>query len=725
MVTIRLKDRRTNEWSTYPVGYLDWDVYDSLYNPPIDYTPQSGNLHVDGAYVTRIISPDEYAQLSDLEKGAFTIGSPSVGNADQFLDQVLRPDGTKYFLDGHKTEETYTKLYLPEPDEMYTLWFDPLLDDFPATYDGPNTNKNTYGQYWESISAPGWTIDGYHVPQKMSYNAGVIEEGTEYFFSNEASRLFESDTGITFGTNIGVVRNNLLQKYIRATVGSKQIDASVPNTIQASTNFDWLYRNGNDHSTLTTTSGSPQLAPVIDVGPVDEVFGRICPTSRVTTQMLITKRSGVTFVGCAVISWTENNLGDMIPSGCSCTFVPAWLLGGLKGEYDPYEPPVKEDVDIVPPSWTNGTWSIKSQPAGQATVPFGSPLTNIGVGDAGIHVYVVDAFAISKIIDQAWDDMDSAESQSFQSGLISCGFLPQQFIKRALLVPEPTEELYIGNAKVDGLQETTPSTVNHAWLINKSIWVSLQVATFDLTTRTYGDYFDYEPYTSVMISVPFCGDMAIPASCCIGGTVEVVMNCNLTNGDVVASVITTPNPTIFHGVDVQGTKQKTFYMRGNCMCKFPLTGSSTGESQFFESGVRMVGGITQIGAGIATGNIPSIASGATSLISAAYDHRDTNYQPVFGGGPVGGISMIDNKKVVLTITRPSPSESTAMYAHNPYYAHCVGTLDAIKTTNHDEEGNILTDWNLATVKNIFFDEVGMTTAEQQRIISLLNGGVLV
>lgn len=719
MVTIRLKDKRTNEWYTFPVGYLDWTVFSSMYTPGLDYTEAGGSFQVDGTRVTGIIHPDEYAQLSDLEKGAFTLGASARANANLYLDQVLRPDGTKYFLDGHKTEDKYNKLYLPEPDKMFTLWFDPLLDYFPATYDGPTNNRNLYGQYWEIITAPGWSVDAYHVPNEMSYNAGVIDAGTQYVLSNEASRLFKSSTGITFGINFGITKN----KYIRATACTKQINAAASDEVQSVTEA-WLYRNGNDQSALSTTAGSPRLCPVVDVGPIDDIFGHICPTSRVTAQVIMTKRDGVSFIGTAVISWEENNLGDMVPVKCACTFVPVWLLGGIDGEYDPYEPPVKEDVDIVPPGWTNGTWSIKSQPSGQATIPYGSPLARVGVGDAGIHVYIVDDVAVSKIMDQAWNDMDNAESQSFQSGLISCGFIPQVFTDKALINPTSTDVLYVGNAKVDGLRDTDP-IVNHAWLINNAIWVSAEIASFDLTSRTYGDYFDYEPYTSVTISVPFCGDMSIPASCCIGGSISVVMNCNLTNGDVVASIITTPNSEIFKGVSVLGTKQKTFYMRGNCMCKFPLTGSSTGESQFFESGVKMIGGITQVGAGIATGNIPSVLSGATTIASSAYDIRDAHYQPVFGGGPVGGISLIDNKKVVLTITRPAPSESNAMYAHNPYYAHCVGTLNDIKTTNTDASGNILSDWNLATVKNIYFAESEMTTSEQQKIMSLLEGGVLV
>ena len=720
MVTIRLKDDRTGEWATYPVAYFDYDLFESDGNHPSLEMKDSNNP--DGGYIGeygRFLNAD-YATLSDHQKGVFVLGSPSMSFADRYLDDVVKPDGTLWKRSGEMSEVQQTRLYIPSADDIYSNMFIPVLSDDPAVDSGGEKDK--YGEKWLChTGVAGWAIDGYHVPSAMiTNNDGTIPAGTEYFASDEVSRLFVTDKGIEFGINLSVTKN----KYARATVGCKQSNADASNTSESINNTGWDYQNSNSNHIIATNSAGYYSSQVAEVGPIDEIYGRIKPAAHVTIQMILTKRYDITYIGCAAITWKENSLGNMIPDTVSIKFLPSWVFGAVSGDFDPFSPPVSTDIPIVPPSWTNGTWSIHQSPAGTASIPGKSPLANIGVADAGIHVYALNDSAIAKVLDEAWWEMNEKESTSFYSGIISCGFIPKIFVDIAKAGVTPTTTIYVGGYKVENL----PS--NSTYLINNDIFVQMPNVFSANIPRLYGNYFDFEPHTSVSITIPFCGTMQIPASCCVGGSIAVDMNCNLTNGDVVATIHTESDPVITKGLTPNDTQdetkplRRTFFMRGNCMCRFPLTGTSDGTGQYMSSMMQVVGGLVNTGISAASRDVGGIISGVSNVASGVYGAFNARYQQVVGGAPVGGVSLIDNKKIVVSITRPSPFESNIYSEYFPYASHQYTTLNSVK--GKSEEGvYILGKYSRVEVESIKFDDKQMTEAEIASITESLKGGVLV
>ena len=720
MVTIRLKDARTGEWATYPVAFFDYDqfVADGR-TPSLDIkdssNPYGGYIGDYGRYLNA-----NYDQLTDHEKGVFILGTPSFQTADRYFDDAVKPDGTLYKQSGEISEVQQTRLYIPDADDIYATMFIPVLSDSPAVESGGD--RNIYGEKWLChTGVSGWSLDGYHVPSAMIYNSdGTIPEDTEYFASDEVSRLFVTDRGIYFGINHSVTKN----KYARASVGCKQSNSDLGNTTESINNVGWDYQTGNGDRIIATTSGGVYSSQIAEYGPIDDIYGHIKPAEYLTVQMVATKRYNITYIGCAAISWKENALGNLIPDRASVKFLPSWVFGAISGDFDPYEPPVSTDIPITPPSWTNGTWSISQSNAGTASIPGKSPLANIGVADAGIHVYAINDLAVAKILDEAWWEMNEKESTSFYSGIISCGFIPKLFVDTAKAGVTSSTKIYVGGYTVDGLPQ------NSTYLINNNIFVQKSNVFYANIPRVYGDYFDYEPHTSVSITIPFCGTMQIPASCCVGGSIAVDMNCNLTNGDVVATINTVSDPVITKGLTPSDTVndgeplRRTFFMRGNCMCRFPLTGTSDGTGQYMSSMMQVVGGLVNTGISAASGNIGGVISGVSSVASGVYGASNARYQQVVGGAPVGGVSLIDNKKIVVSITRPAPFETNIYSEYFPYMSYQHTTLNAVKGKS-SEGVYILDKYSRVTVSSIEFEDNGMTAAEIESISETLRGGVLV
>lgn len=126
--------------------------------------------------------------------------------------------------------------------------------------------------------------------------------------------------------------------------------------------------------------------------------------------------------------------------------------------------------------------------------------------------------------------------------------------------------------------------------------------------EAWGTVMDYEPNTAVSIFLPYVGTFDI--------TPSEVMNCksinikyyvDLLTGDFIAGV------TINKKYPKHRLNSTMYHKAGNLMCKLPLTGSNYGRLY-----TSILSGVAQTAAGIASGNLGSVAgSVANTLVSAS------------------------------------------------------------------------------------------------------------
>ena len=672
MATVRLKNRRSGNYTNFTLAFFDFAAW-----------LNDGGSEIVGSIITE------------------NTGLPAsvIGNQDKFFVASVT-DAYKYLINLVKPATVGNLLYFP-PDKKWSEVFTPDLSSSPTTYTTPPAGYNVLGEVWRSS-------DPIDEISQITKAPAAFDITKTYYSSEVATQLFETVNGGYFGISGFVGGGYQLNLSQIILVGGKQYERGESPAWNNRYNVEWSPSMedlilGEDAGNYRTTGSSIQISNYPDAS---------CPDEFISTQCIYTKRNGQDLCGVASIEWEFNSVGELRPKSFTVNFLPLWFWGGISGEFDPEIP----EVDDIPANTTtisDGTWRIIQSAAGSASVPSVSPLAGISPTDPGMHILIADEKAIKKISDRAWGTISNSQLESFTSGLISCGFVPYEFIKNIMIPANGVEDVSIGKVKVNVPNDGS----YHLWNANGQIFSQILAATFELSLREVSaNYLDFEPYTSVSIEVPFCGEVAIPASSCIGGSVEVIMNCNITTGDVVATINCTSSDNILAGTYTPTTPlKKTFFTCGNCFSSMPIVGTNSGLSQFLSGATQFLAGIGSVSAGNPAG-VSSLAGGMMSMF-------DSGYQPITGGSPIGSPALIGNKKVILKIKRPAPNYTLENIGFQPYTLEKKAKLRNLKQSKNPDfhiDGK-----DLIYVREMVLPEAGLTSSEKEMITQLLQGGVFV
>lgn len=682
MATVKLKNRRTGNTTNFTLAFFDFDAWKA-----------DGNNETEGSIIT-----------------ANTGLPPSViGSNDKYYVCTVS-DAYKYLINTIGLETPDNLIYI----EAGTLWknlFTPTLDSTATTYSTPPAGYNVLGEYWQNL--PSNALDGV---SQITQGPAAFDITKSWYYSDKATQLFETMNGGYFGVSAFVGQRFISypRDYTDASivVGGKQYDFAASTAANRRNNIAWV--PSMQDIILDTDAGDYRTTiATVELGDSSEYPSAVCPTKFITTQCIYTTRNGVDYCGAAAITWEYDSFGNLRPSAFTVNFIPLWFWGGITGEFVP-DVPVIDQIPANTETIQNGSWTITQSAAGAASIPSVSPLASIGISDSGMHILVCDQTAIKTISDRAWGTISKSVLESFTSGLVSCGFLPYEFIKNVMVAGNAVSACSIGKVQIE-----LPSDGNtHMWIANNNLWVQINAGSFSTSLEgPYKNYLDFEPYTTVSLEIPYCGEISIPASACIDGSIDVVMNCNISNGDVCATVTCTSSTSVMQGTTAPSTPLvRTFYAYGNAFCPMPIVGTDSGISQFVSGFSQTVSGMARIAAGDFSG-VGSAAGGIDSMIGAGY-------QPITGASPIGSKAIIGNKKLILKITRPAPNYTHTNEGYQPYTLEKLTTLSALaQSVNAD--WLIDNKWNRVYVRDIDLQNSGMIAREQEEMQALLKGGVLV
>lgn len=695
MATIKLKNIRTGESKNYPLAFIDATVDPSII---IDKTAAEAMWI---GYPAEAIDPF-YASRPASELKVYKINTD---NAHRFLSDVITPVSADNLI------------HIPLNTTLKDI-FSPALDESGITYSVPPSGygtNNPLGTYWQNAKSGSTDIiiDDVHMPTASTTWSPTVP----LWSSSVAAQSFETVNHSYFGACVSFCGLSGSTYKLGVIVnGAKQMmlgQSAEGNCYAAYAGTDWSLSSTDGQ--ITACSNPYERVGSwyqLDPDPLKTAAEQLCPTERISTQMCYVEMSGVPYVGAGVIFWNYDDFGNLRPYHLCVTLYPLWLMGGVAGEFTP-DIPVVDEIPASTTTITNGTWNIVQSAAGAASIPSVSPLAGIGTTEAGMHILIADAVGIKKISDKAWNTITASQLESFTSGLMSCGFIPYEFIKNIMIPANAVTDCVIGKVKI-----AMPSDGNtHMWIANSQIFSQILAATFEISLReVYANYLDFEPYTSVSIEIPFCGEIPIPASACIGGQIEVIMNCNITNGDVVATINCISSNHILDGTMTPTTPLlRTFFAYGNCFAQMPIVGTNSGLSQFLSGSLQTLSGVANLALGNPAG-LGELGSGAVSMFEAGL-------QPVTGASPIGSPALIGNKKVILKIKRPSPDYVQANIGYQPYTLEKKCKLKDLKQSVND-------DWHIAgkdlvVVREMAIPDAGLTSSEKEMISQILQGGVFV
>lgn len=220
----------------------------------------------------------------------------------------------------------------------------------------------------------------------------------------------------------------------------------------------------------------------------------------------------------------------------------------------------------------------------------------------------------------------------------------------------------------------------------------------EISIPALGNFMDYEPYTTLLLYVPFCGTVQLSCAEYIGQTVRVVGTLDKHTGDFTVRIMR-------NGLTVTNT------LTGNLYVRVPITAQQMGDYQNNIHQLQMAGFNKMLGAltGTVTGGV-SIASGTiaaggegggggmgfspTAPISMAAnlaslpvamwdaDFRITHCQPsiFYSSGASSANQAKFYTKAKLFIKRPVMLDSYRTAEQKILYAHTVGNACVINDT---------------------------------------------
>ena len=225
----------------------------------------------------------------------------------------------------------------------------------------------------------------------------------------------------------------------------------------------------------------------------------------------------------------------------------------------------------------------------------------------------------------------------------------------------------------------------------------LQTQTIDcgIIPRQTGNYLDFSPYTTCILSIPILGDIEIEPSALLGNHLSLHFNMDVFSGILSCDICITYTSGKFAGVSwIYAT------MQGGCSCDFPIVGAGANANPL----LKIAGSI----AGVATG-------GASKLPTAIYDVYDSVQSaaystPVKRSGNTNAGVLLSPYKIYLTITTPNNSNAADFWSLAGIPSHMSGTVGSFSGYT------IFEHVDLSGVS-------GATESEISEIESALYGGV--
>ena len=180
----------------------------------------------------------------------------------------------------------------------------------------------------------------------------------------------------------------------------------------------------------------------------------------------------------------------------------------------------------------------------------------------------------------------------------------------------------------------TDTKINGVKISNYNAILNLGSCTF---FPYFGNFLDYEPFTTASLYVPYVGIVPISTADFMGQTISCKMVVDITTGSCTAVVFANDIPII--------------YKNGNIGVEIPMTGTNSAE---YAS--RIMGGLTSGAADVALGasskSVGQVVSGVGSIVDSALSVNNTMYNTAGSSSPAGGLWQPQNWYFI--IQRPVP-----------------------------------------------------------------------
>lgn len=252
---------------------------------------------------------------------------------------------------------------------------------------------------------------------------------------------------------------------------------------------------------------------------------------------------------------------------------------------------------------------------------------------------------------------------------------PMQAIIGLHKVYSPVQTSGLGTIKCGYLDSEVPSK-----LVNDQ-YVTVDCGSVDLQ-EYFGNVFDYSPYTSVSIYLPFIGIRQLDVSDIMRSTITVTYHVDVLTGACLAEVNVQR--------DASGGALYTF--SGDAAVRYPVSSGSY---------MGIVSGLIGVATSVVSGNVLPALGGITRL------HTDVDHSGSF----TGNAGAMGSKIPYLIISRPQTAMADSFETLSGYPSNTYTPISACT--------------GFTQVKYVHVENLTATETEKQEIERLLKEGVIV
>ena len=209
--------------------------------------------------------------------------------------------------------------------------------------------------------------------------------------------------------------------------------------------------------------------------------------------------------------------------------------------------------------------------------------------------------------------------------------------------------------------------------------------------RKFGNFLDYEPFTTASLYIPYVGIVPISTADFMGQTISCKMVVDITTGSCTAIVFANEIPII--------------YKNGNIGVEIPMTGTNSAEYASRIAG-GLTSGATDIALGAASKSVGQVVSGVGAIADSALSVNNTMYNTAGSSSPACGLWQPQN--CYFIIQRPVP-----IVPEN--YGHTVGYACNYQAKIGDCSGYTQT-------YNVDVSSINAPESEKNAIAEILNSG---
>lgn len=308
-------------------------------------------------------------------------------------------------------------------------------------------------------------------------------------------------------------------------------------------------------------------------------------------------------------------------------------------------------------------------------------------------LYALSDTEINSLSDELWS-ADENKIQQILNGLLLMGENPLNCIVSLQLFPFDIT-LQAGTTSQGSI--TLGSTqMNTTGTKVKNINSIIDLGSVKLR-RHFNNFFDYEPYSTAFIYVPYCGTIQLSLNDVIGKTVSLKLLIDYISGVCTSVVFADGIPVI--------------YKNGCISQQIAITGTDTATmaSNAISSSLGLLTNTTNIIAG--GKDVSSIINNSANLLSSSFDYsaRRTIYQTQ--GANTSQINMCEPQKAYIVLNLP-----------NFDIADDYGFFHGYRCDFYDSVKN-LSGYTETDRPNL--DGVTATEEEKQMIIEIMTGGFYV